>query len=905
MLTWLHFSDLHFCPLRTGRQAWPALEKMLQDLRSLQAQHGLRPDLIFFTGDAAYGNVSSEPGGALADQFALFGRFLEALLATFHPPLAKEQLFLVPGNHDVDRDAIFPEAEYLDRHLLPEAEKLLREGGPRLELYLGRLAAYRTFLKDFGLSRLLQDEDRLTYGLRVELAGSRIGIGGFNTAWNSGRRGRDSGGDGDRGRIWMAGSWQRSEISPLLAETDLRIALLHHPNSWLRAEEDPRFWRELKSEFHFVLHGHQHGGWIESSEDGAVVLSASASFQAGERGYNLVQIDPLSLKGSVWLRAWDERGAAGWIPFLIKDRTDDRGVWPLRGRRPKLPPESQVTVEDHRSLVEGLLQPIRDILREQTIYDFRYFSSALDGLAEAIHRFIRWADGMLPGMEPELRRQARETAQHFLDLPVRTEKAERLTELVLREKLTNHNAQQLQIILLEYAERFTTPLGDLIDRLEAEGALALSAEGREDGFSEALRQLTQESGVARFQGLLSLLRTFRGRLLRALDPTTVTSHLNGKISLENLLDAFWGSFDLVLTEERSSHRGTTEVVVALLAHNPSVSVRKMLAVLQILDGVLETADAVQKLKERLWRLEESPAHRERDLKVALRALTLHQAQSELRKAAVRQLDDDSAWRLLSMSKYPRNSTNEIAEWILEREAPLDRHRILFDLQHDDFLRSITRREAADVIEIQRFLLLIKSSPIMREGRYYWRYRLLLKTFVESLENTLFLDKKILETYAMLEAYDSDTVRTSAEGGTPPGDEALAGLDELAFRRLLLEPIYFFAIIKHPRGAVWQRVLQNLDIPGIAVQCLTNHSVSQPLFNEIFDKEQRLFEDVRLKKLWALNPRAAQTLLKGDWILRTLPRRDLEEVARNLNAAGNVRQRAKMILEETRHSPRRG
>ena len=100
-------------------------------------------------------------------------------------------------------------------------------------------------------------------------------------------------------------------------------------------------------------------------------------------------------------------------------------------------------------------------------------------------------------------------------------------------------------------------------------------------------------------------------------------------------------------------------------------------------------------------------------------------------------------------------------------------------------------------------------------------------------------------------------------------------------------------------------MQNLDIPGVAVQCLDNPSINQKLFQEIFLRKPKLFQDVRLKKLWALNPKAGQILSEGEWVLRGLPKGDLEEVAdKNSSAAENVRQRAKAILKEQKARDKR-
>jgi hypothetical protein len=57
-LTWLHLSDLH-----AGRPQWDSgrvTETLVSDLRKL-AGEGLRPDLLFFTGDAAFRRADGAP----------------------------------------------------------------------------------------------------------------------------------------------------------------------------------------------------------------------------------------------------------------------------------------------------------------------------------------------------------------------------------------------------------------------------------------------------------------------------------------------------------------------------------------------------------------------------------------------------------------------------------------------------------------------------------------------------------------------------------------------------------------------------------------------------------------------------------------------------------------------------
>src|SRR6185436_10869213 len=160
-LTWLHLSDRHSCRPRSGWDAGRVTETLVQDLAGLQRDYGLRPDLIFFTGDAAFGHLGDEPGKSLAEQFQEAAAFLTAVRKAFKPELSSRDLFLVPGNHDIDRREVLDlETEWLDRQDLQRVERMIKEGGREWRAFSGRLATYVAFLKDHGFGHLLGDPDR-------------------------------------------------------------------------------------------------------------------------------------------------------------------------------------------------------------------------------------------------------------------------------------------------------------------------------------------------------------------------------------------------------------------------------------------------------------------------------------------------------------------------------------------------------------------------------------------------------------------------------------------------------------------------------------------------------------------------------------------------------------------------
>src|SRR5215207_1869221 len=91
-MRWLHLSDFHFGKDQYGQIS--ILEHILAEIRS-EVGKGLGPDFVFLTGDIA--------DKGRKDQYEGFDRFflhpLLEILGTSH----LGHVFLIPGNHDIDR----------------------------------------------------------------------------------------------------------------------------------------------------------------------------------------------------------------------------------------------------------------------------------------------------------------------------------------------------------------------------------------------------------------------------------------------------------------------------------------------------------------------------------------------------------------------------------------------------------------------------------------------------------------------------------------------------------------------------------------------------------------------------------------------------------------------------------
>jgi NACHT domain-containing protein/calcineurin-like phosphoesterase family protein len=300
-------------------------ETLVADLRRLP----YRPDLVFFTGDAAFGHLGDGPGESIAEQFEEAARFLDAVRQAFTPEIPRRDLYLVPGNHDVDRRKVSKVySQWLEvQNDLASVRQLIQDAGEDWKMILRRLAPYQTFLAESGLDHLLADRDRAIWAEVRTINGLRVGLAGFNSAWSCGR-------DKEKGRLWAAGDWQRGTLREKIKGADFSIALVHHPPDWL-VEHESGFRRTLRQDFKFLLHGHEHQDWVTVEDDGFTTISAAACYDRSDRenGYNLVRLDPESGSGQIWLRQYSKGG--GWVARPIYGQAGADGIrtidpWPRR-----------------------------------------------------------------------------------------------------------------------------------------------------------------------------------------------------------------------------------------------------------------------------------------------------------------------------------------------------------------------------------------------------------------------------------------------------------------------------------------------------------------------------------------------------------------------------------------------
>lgn len=255
-VTWLHISDLHFSasPLLDRDVVVDALASSVRRRRD----QGYPLDLIILSGDVAHSGKPSE--------YRVATEWLRTLLDA--ADLGRERLFVIPGNHDVDRGVAPGGPEAFDSIL--ESDEYLAPGRGRPP-QMARLASYQAWYDEFFEGVRAQSHSTCGPVEVVAVAGRRIGILPINSALFCR-------GDQDHSNLWIGRLCLEESARQLsVLDPDLRIAVMHHPIDWLAPEERIAIRRTLADSVDVILRGHVHDSDLEQvSSHGASTLTFAA-----------------------------------------------------------------------------------------------------------------------------------------------------------------------------------------------------------------------------------------------------------------------------------------------------------------------------------------------------------------------------------------------------------------------------------------------------------------------------------------------------------------------------------------------------------------------------------------------------------------------------------------------------
>jgi len=211
------------------------------------------------------------------EQYGLVVELFKALMdRTGVPP---ERFFVVPGNHDVDRDV----GRWLLRTLSSDEEAItFFEAAGSRGFHAQKLAAYRQSMKSLlGAARPLGigvGEDSVEV---VEIRGVRLAIAAFNSAWFAQ-------GDDDKEKLWVGEANVMRAVDKIAdEEAAFAIAMFHHPFSDLHPLDRELVERWCERGFDMVLRGHLHTDRtrsIATQRGGFVEVAAPAAYQGSKWG---------------------------------------------------------------------------------------------------------------------------------------------------------------------------------------------------------------------------------------------------------------------------------------------------------------------------------------------------------------------------------------------------------------------------------------------------------------------------------------------------------------------------------------------------------------------------------------------------------------------------------------------
>jgi len=252
-IKWLHISDVHECD-REGYHRAAMYDEIVANVKGRQTH----PDFVIFTGDLAFEGTERE---------------YESLQARFFTGL-KDALpddcpvFIVPGNHDIDRKGVVPPRLWIGDVNQQELFQEVGAAGRRMrgDVLLPRFEAYRAFeqsVASWDDDWLASESGSICQILLVD--NTKIAIVGINTAWLC--QDDSDWGNLTAGRTMVDAALRKAEV----AAPELVIVLGHHPLDAMTGErpwsDGSRIRERIQQANAVYLHGHLHASGSQRTGD--------------------------------------------------------------------------------------------------------------------------------------------------------------------------------------------------------------------------------------------------------------------------------------------------------------------------------------------------------------------------------------------------------------------------------------------------------------------------------------------------------------------------------------------------------------------------------------------------------------------------------------------------------------
>ena len=242
----IHLSDFHLNKGVLESNHKRILDALIEDMELFEIGDD---SILIFSGD--FLNCGGKNMNSLEENnFNVFKRLVFDPIYEKFPNL-KNRTFFCAGNHDINRGAIKTTDKVVK-------ENLIKEGRYRQEIYkelrsnnVVGFEKYNEFVSEFYINfKGNKDISNLESNFSFNLNEYKVGISSLNSSFLC----YD---DNDRGNILISEE-QIKESIEFIGECDVKIAILHHPISFLHESESEKIEELLQKEYDLVFVGHTH-----------------------------------------------------------------------------------------------------------------------------------------------------------------------------------------------------------------------------------------------------------------------------------------------------------------------------------------------------------------------------------------------------------------------------------------------------------------------------------------------------------------------------------------------------------------------------------------------------------------------------------------------------------------------
>jgi|GEM_PF-622333 len=321
-IRWLHLSDFHIgMDDYESRKIFNHIHAHVRE----QCENGCLPDIIFITGDIANRGEQDE-------YFEFIENFLDPLRQILNEFSWVGNIFLVPGNHDLQRT--FVKDVSRDSRLDSKSIFFRASIEGKENRAIHELRAFEKFGELLTLSDLYSENwlgfENGSFAEVLKIKGYEVGVAGVNTAWLS----RD---EYDKEKLTPGIDLLNSALKKIQS-CDLRLLIGHHPVDWFYPKHRIRLQNLFGDNRLIYLHGHLHESRVLPTETGGgnfLQIQSGAAFQVFEidetrwqNGLLWAEISTDLKKIHLQPRYWkNDEGRWGFNDDLHEDRRINGNWW--------------------------------------------------------------------------------------------------------------------------------------------------------------------------------------------------------------------------------------------------------------------------------------------------------------------------------------------------------------------------------------------------------------------------------------------------------------------------------------------------------------------------------------------------------------------------------------------------